>query len=102
MSFKNDYLFVPKRPEYKSSGEQILLDFDKYHLSIVNDGYGAERGLYEIGVFTSEGNLCELPGITAPDDTVAGFLTESAVDGIIRKMQFLTGVENPKQINGFG
>lgn len=102
MSFKNDYLFVPKLTSYATNGGQILLDFDKYHLSIVNDGYGAERGLYEIGVFTADGEMCELPGVTREDDTVAGFLTESAVDGIIRKMQFLTGVENPKQINGFG
>lgn len=82
-------------------GRQAVLDFGDYHLSIINDGYGADRGLYEIGVFAAAdgvaSNMTELPGVTAEGDTVKGHLTKEDVDAIIKKMYTITGKE-PVQI----
>lgn len=79
-------------------GVQALLQFDNYELSIINNeaSYGNKQGLYEIAVF-KDGEQCELPGVTHPGDTVKGWLTESDVDAIIKKMYFLTGT-TPRQI----
>mgnify|MGYP001071986993 CR=1 FL=1 len=83
------------------AGGQIVLDFGKYHLSIIDDGYGSDRDLYEIATFDAcDGvarGMTELPGVTAEGDSVKGFLTESDVDAIIKKMYFLTGTK-PRQI----
>ena len=63
--------------------------------------YGGTQGKYEIGVFNSKDgvatSMVELPGITAPGDTVKGWLTEKDVDNIIKKMYTVT-MENPVQI----
>ena len=91
--------------EYKSfepqplmDGTQVVLDFGEYELSIVSHSgsYGGKQSLYEIAPF-KHGGFFEMPGITAEDDTVKGYLTEKAVDTIIKKMYFLTGV-SPKQV----
>lgn len=80
------------------NGVQAILDFGKYELSIIkNDcSYGGTRGLYEIAVFENS-NMVELPGITAEGDTVKGFLTEQAVDAIIKKMYTITK-KDPVQV----
>ena len=79
-------------------GVQAKVQFGKYMLSIVKNevSYGGTRGLYEIAVFKGDGQT-ELPGITAESDTVKGFLTETDVDAIIKKMYLVTGTEG-KQI----
>jgi hypothetical protein len=79
-------------------GVQAILNFAKYELSIIQNesSYGNKQGLYEIAVFEG-GSQIELPGITAPGDTVKGYLTESDIDAIISKMYFLTG-NTPRQI----
>ena len=85
------------------AGVQAVLDFGKYHLSIVKSdfSYGGKQGFYEIGVFAaSDGvasDMVELPGITGNGDTVKGWLTESDVDTIIKKMYLITGKE-PEQV----
>ena len=86
-----------------SNGVQAILDFGKYHLSIVKSdfSYGGTKGLYEIGVFSAKDgvatHMTEMPGITAENDTVRGFLTEEDVNGIISKMFYATGTK-PEQI----
>ena len=77
-------------------GNQAVISFGEYELSIIDNGYGKEKGLYEIGVFKN-GVMTELPGVTAEGDTVKGFLTETDVDVILKKMYLITGVE-PQQI----
>lgn len=69
---------------------RVLLRFGKtYHLSIINDGYGAPV-LYEIGVFKGD-KMVELPGITEEGDAVKGWLNEEKVRCIILKMFCITG-----------
>ena len=87
------------RTEYV--GRQIVLDFGKYHLSIIDDGYGRDDHLLEIGLFKAKDgvglDMVELPGITNEGDTVRGYLTESEVNAIIVKLYTITGKE-PTQV----
>jgi len=85
-------------PTSMPKGVQAVLDFGKYELSIIQNesSYGNKQGLYEIAVF-KDGEQYELPGVTEPGDTVKGFLTESDVDVILKKMYLITGQE-PQQI----
>ena len=98
MKLKN---FQMLRKQRSSNGCQAVLDFGKYHLSIINDGYGSADGLYEIGVFNAcDGvarGVTELPGITEEGDSVKGNLTEADIDAIIVKLYTITGTE-PRQI----
>ena len=73
-------------------GIQLVLDFKKYELSVVqHDGsYGGTKGLFEIMVSDSTGGV-ELPGITEPGDTVKGFLTLEDVSLICKKLTSITG-----------
>jgi hypothetical protein len=99
MKLKNFQLLETDMP----NGVQAVLDFGKYHLSVIKSdfSYGGSKGLYEIGVFEAEdgvaNSMTSLPGITNEDDTVKGYLTEAEVDAIISKMYFLTGT-TPRQI----
>lgn len=81
---------------YTFNKNQIVLKFGDYDLSIINDGYGGNRGMYEIGVFKDD-DMVELPGVTAEGDTVKGFLTESEVDEILLKMYSITKAD-PERI----
>ena len=94
-----DFKWMTKQQHKRLVGEaggQIILNFGNYELSIIDDGYGGKQGLYEIGVF-KDGGMKELPGITAYGDSVKGYLTETDVDAIIKKMYTLTGT-TPRQI----
>lgn len=74
-------------------GVQAVIGFGKtYELSIIkhSSSYGGKQGLYEIAVF-KDGDQAELPGITEDGDTIKGFLNESDVDAIIKKMQLVSG-----------
>ena len=85
-------------PTEMPKGVQAILDFGKYELSIIQNesSYGNKQGLYEIAVFKN-GEQCELPGVTEPGDTVKGFLTETDVDVILKKMYLITG-KVPEQV----
>jgi len=79
---------------------QCLLDFGEHHqLSIISGkgAYGGDRGLYEIAIFINE-EFASLPGINDHvEDDVLGYLTETDVDAIIKKMYLITG-KSPVQI----
>lgn len=78
---------------------QCVLSFgDEYELSIISGkgAYSAENTPYEIAIFKN-GELSEMPGITWDGDSVKGYLTETDVDIIIKKMYLLTG-KTPRQI----
>jgi hypothetical protein len=73
-------------------GIQAKVRFGGYDLSIIQNevSYGGRQGLYEIAVFKGDGQV-EMPGITEEGDTVKGFLTESDVESILKKMYTVTG-----------
>jgi hypothetical protein len=90
-------------PTQSPNGVQVVLDFGKYHLSIVQNelSYGSAQGKYEVGVFdASDGvanDMVELPGITDEDESIKGWLTEVDVDNIIKKLYTITAKE-PVQV----
>jgi hypothetical protein len=75
-------------------GNQAVLDFGNYHLSVIDDGMGKNASLYEVATFKSNDGLAsdfvELPRIT-DEHGVRGYLTETDVDAIIKKMYSITG-----------
>ena len=80
---------------------QVVLDFGKYHLSVITGGYGNDTAPYEIAVVelkNGAGNgFVRLPGITGPDDDVRGHMTKDDVDAVLVKMYTITSAE-PVQI----
>jgi hypothetical protein len=81
--FKEDSL---KGSEY--GGE---IEFDNgYGLSIVRHegSYGGKKGLFEI-MLIRNGEPYSLPPITQEEDTVNGFLTQSAVEELISTVEEL-------------
>ena len=73
-------------------GIQLVLDFEKYELSIIQHegSYGGPQGLYEIMVSVA-GRQVELPGITNPGESVKGWLTLEDVSNICKKLTTITG-----------
>ena len=69
-----------------------LVGYGDYELSIVSHSrsYGGTSGLYEIMVIY-KGKQKEMKGITNEGDTVKGYLSESDVSAIMKKMTSLTG-----------
>ena len=60
----------------RSGGRQAVVKFDNgYSASIINDGYGSERGLYELAVKHGGSIVYDTP-VT---DDVVGYLTEDDV-----------------------
>ena len=79
-------------------GIQLVLDYKKYELSIIQHeaSYGGPQGFFEIMISDSSGHGVELPGITNPGDTVKGWLTLEDVSAICKKLVSITGVEPVK------
>lgn len=84
--------------DYLGKHQCVLAFGEEYELSIISGkgAYGTEAAPYEIAVI-KHGNLVAMPGITDEDDTVKGYLTESDVGAIIKKMYLITG-KSPVQI----
>lgn len=95
----SDFEMEPRYPGADVAQAGIVrLDFGKYTLSVVTGGYGDVDAPYEIAVI-SEGEFVQLPGITAPDDDVGGWLTEAHVNCIITKLYLITAIA-PTQVLG--
>jgi len=78
---------------------QCVLAFgDEYELSIISGqgAYSTKNAPYEIAVIKN-GDLVEMPGVTADGDSVKGYLTEADVGAIIKKMYLITG-KSPRQL----
>jgi len=90
MKFKD----IPFNETTMPKGIQALIKFNKFDLSIIKNesSYGNAQGLYEIAVFKGKTQI-EMPGITEQGDTVKGFLSESDVESIIKKMHLVSGAD---------
>lgn len=69
-----------------NGGNRAVVRFGDYGLSIIDNGYGRERDLYEVGTFYKNKLANLLPAHTG-DDTVVGNCTESHVEFIIEAMK---------------
>jgi len=88
-----------KNTEGYLGSHQCVLSFgDEYELSIVTGkgAYSTETSPYEIAVI-KHGELTHMPGITDVDFALKGYLTETDVSAIIKKMYLITG-KSPRQI----
>jgi len=66
-----------------NGGNQAIVNVDnQYGLSIIDNGIGKERGLYEVGTLFHGQLAITLPSFTG-DDTVVGNCTPSDVEMII-------------------
>lgn len=83
-----DFKMIEK--DYMPGGFQSLLSFGEHHqLSVISGegAYGSKNAPYEIAVFIN-GEFANLPGIV--EDDVKGYLTETEVDTIIKKLHTIT------------
>ena len=92
MKFK-DIKFTPtKIPK----GIQALVQFGDYELSIIQNemSYGGKNNgtLYEVAVYKGD-KIIEMPGITEYNGGVQGWLNESNVEGVMKKMYTITREE---------
>ena len=75
-----------------NGGNQAIVNFGHYGLSIIDNGYGKERGLYEVGTLFHGQLAITLPSMTG-DDTVVGYCTPSAVEMIIEALSRLVSIK---------
>ena len=75
-----------------NGGNQAIVNFGHYGLSIIDNGYGKERGLYEVGTLFHGQLAITLPSMTG-DDTVVGYCTPSAVEMIIESLSRLVAIK---------
>jgi len=90
-----NFIMVP--PTVGTYG-QILLDFGKYQLSVINDECRAsgDRNFFEIAILENPGGFVRLPGIT--EDDVRPYMTSIEVNSVIKKLYYITK-QAPVQIN---
>lgn len=90
MQFLSEYTGRPASNGWNNIPDayQWKLKFgNQYVLLVINNGMGAEQGLYEIGVWEARtGNMTVLDGVTNSNESVKGFLSASEVDSIISYM----------------
>ena len=76
-----------------NGGNQAIVNVgNQYGLSIIDNGYGKERGLYEVGTLFHGQLAITLPSMTG-DDTVVGYCTPSAVEMIIEALSRLVAIK---------
>ena len=76
-----------------NGGNQAIVNVgNQYGLSIIDNGYGKEHGLYEVGTLFHGQLAITLPSMTG-DDTVVGYCTPDAVEMIIEALSRLVAVK---------
>ena len=75
---------------------QVKFTFaNEWWVSVINDGYGAESGKYELMVVAPDGTRLEdaLPGLDAKEGSgIIGWLTDDDVASILRRVASLRRV----------
>ena len=74
-------------------GNQAIVNVgNEYGLSIIDNGYGKERGMYEVGTLF-HGELTNLLPSMTGDDTVVGYCTPDAVEMIFEALSRLVAIK---------
>ena len=80
---------LSRKLEFDKKGQMIFTFGDNWSLSVINNGYGASEGLFEIAPMADE-EIQYVEGISTEFDNVRGWLTEEQVFEYVDKMTEIT------------
>ena len=80
---------LSRKLEFNSKGQMVFTFGDNWSLSVINNGYGASEGLFEIAPMADD-NIQYVEGISTELDDVRGYLTEEQVFEYVDKMAEIT------------
>ena len=90
--------FFWKTKDQYGLGNRCEFQTSEYIISVIDDGYGSDKDLYEMAVLSkSSSEFVSLPGITESDG-VRGWLSLDECDMLLIKIASLTG-ENIQSIS---
>jgi len=81
---------LSRKLEFDKKGQMVFTFGDNWSLSVINKGYGASEGLFEIAPMVG-GDIEYVEGISTEFDNVRGWLTEDEVFEYVDKMSTITG-----------
>lgn len=81
---------LSRKLEFDKKGQMVFTFGDNWSLSVINKGYGANEGLFEIAPMVG-GDIEYVEGISTEFDNVRGWLTEDEVFEYVDKMAEITG-----------
>ena len=80
---------LSRKLEFDKKGQMVFTFGDNWSLSVINKGYGASGGLFEIAPMVG-GDIEYVEGISTEFDNVRGWLTEDEVFEYVDKMAEIT------------
>jgi hypothetical protein len=80
---------LSRKLEFDKKGQMVFTFGDNWSLSVINKGYGASEGLFEIAPMVG-GDIEYVEGISTEFDNVRGWLTEDEVFEYVDKMAEIT------------
>ena len=80
---------LSRKLEFDKKGQMVFTFGDNWSLSVINNGYGASEGLFEIAPMADD-NIQYVEGISTELDDVRGYLTEEQVFEYVDKMAKIT------------
>ena len=80
---------LSRKLEFNRKGQMVFTFGDNWSLSVINKGYGASEGLFEIAPMVG-GDIEYVEGISTEFDNVRGWLTEEQVFEYVDKMAEIT------------
>jgi len=81
---------LSRKLEFNNKGQVVFTFGDNWSLSVINNGYGARDGLFEIAPMADD-EIQYVEGISTELDNVRGYLTEDEVFEYVDKMSTITG-----------
>ena len=80
---------LSRKLEFDKKGQMVFTFGDNWSLSVINNGYGASEGLFEIAPMADD-KIQYVEGISTELDDVRGYLTEEQVFEYVDKMAEIT------------
>ena len=80
---------LSRKLEFDKKGQMVFTFGDNWSLSVINNGYGASEGLFEIAPMADD-KVQYVEGISTELDDVRGYLTEEQVFEYVDKMAEIT------------
>jgi len=80
---------LSRKLEFDKKGQMVFTFGDNWSLSVINNGYGASEGLFEIAPMADD-KIQYVEGISTELDDIRGYLTEEQVFEYVDKMAEIT------------